>query len=343
MSVFDHIEYDGHLRITHVTDADTGLRAVHAVHRTVNGMSGGGIRFRPYASDDEALTDVLRLSKAMSQKFALAGIPVGGGKSVIIGDPAQLKTPALLAAYGRYIEGLNGLYVGGPDVGTNAEDMTELARSTRYVTGRADQSGSTALPTALGCMAAMKATVQAAFDREGFDGLRVAVQGAGGVGGELVKMLIRDGATVLVADIDQAALANARAAGATVVSTEDILTADVDLLSPNAMGAVLSPETIPTIQAQAICGCANNQLATPDCADLLTARGILWAPDYVVSAGGAIDGCKDAGLITPEERDAKIDGIGETLAAIFAIATQDNMTTDAAAQLLAQRRMSENA
>lgn len=151
MTLFSHAEYDDHLRVTFVTDPDSGLRAINAIHRAIGGGSGGGIRFRPYASDDEALTDVLRLSKAMSYKCALAGLPAGGGKSVIIGDPARLKTPELLAAYGRYIESLDGMYVAGPDVGTNADDMMELAKTTRFVTGRADQSGSTAIPTARGC------------------------------------------------------------------------------------------------------------------------------------------------------------------------------------------------
>lgn len=341
MSVFDHIEFDDHLRVTFVADPDTGLRAINAVHRLVGGRSGGGIRFRPYADDAEALTDVLRLSRAMTYKMVLAGLPVGGAKSVIIGDPAQLKTPELLAAYGRFIESQQGSYVGGPDVGTNADDMTELAKSTRFVTGRSDQSGTTALPTAIGCFTGIKATVNAAFGRDDLSGLRVAVQGAGGVGGELIKMLIEAGASVLAADIDQSALDAAQVNGATIVDPCDILSADVDILSPNAMGAVLTSDSIPTIQAKAICGCANNQLARPDCADLLKKRGILWAPDYVVSAGGAIDGSKDAGIITPAERDERLSGIGATLAEIFKRAETDDQTTDAAAQSLARARLSE--
>lgn len=339
MNIFDHIEFDNHARISFVADEKTGLRAINAIHRPIKGRTGGGIRFRPYASDEEALTDVLRLSKAMSNKFALAGIPVGGAKSVIIGDPAKLKTPELLAAYASYIESQGGMYVGGPDIGTNADDMAEMAKTTRFVTGRADQSGTTALPTALGCFAGLKATIKSAFGRDDFKGLRIAVQGVGGVGGELVRMLADQGAELLVADIDQAALTAAEALGATVFSTDDILSADVDVLSPNAMGAILSADIIPTIRAKAICGCANNQMTTPDCAQLLTDKGILWAPDYVASAGGAIDGCKDAGIITPAERDAKIEGIGTTLATIFDRATSERTTTEAAAQTLARELM----
>lgn len=339
MSPFAHSEFDAHLRVSFVADADTGLRAIHAIHRTVEGRAAGGIRFRPYASDDAALTDVLRLSRAMTYKMALAGLPVGGAKSVIIGDPARLKTPALLAAFGRYIDSLGGLYVGGPDIGTDAEDMAELARTTRFVAGRADRSGSTAVPTAIGTFAALKATARAAFGTADISGLRVAVQGAGGVGKELIGMLRAAGADVLAADIDRTALEAAVKAAARIVAPEEILGADADLLAPCAMGAVLTSETIPLVRARAICGCANNQLATPDCADLLHQRGILWAPDYVVSAGGAIDGCKDVGLITPEERDEKLTGIGATLTAIFDRARADGTTTEAAALALARSRM----
>lgn len=336
MSVFSHPEFDSHLRVTHVNDPDSGLVAIHAIHRSIGGRSGGGIRFRPYATEGDALTDVLRLSRAMSNKFALAGIPVGGAKSVIIGDPATLKTPTLLAAFGRFIDGLQGLYIGGPDIGTNADDMVELARTTPYVAGRADQSGSTAVPTALGCFAGLQATVRAAFGRDEFHGLRIAIQGVGGVGGELARMLVDRGAEVLVADVDSAALRQMAPLGVRIIAPEAILSADVDILSPNAMGAVLSAQTVPTIRARAICGCANNQLATPEVAHLLTERGILWAPDYVVSAGGAIDGCKDAGILSAEERDARIAGIGTTLTTIFDLATRGNTTTEAAAQALAR-------
>lgn len=336
MSPFSHSEFDNHLRVSFVADPDSGLRAIHAIHRPVDGRTGGGIRFRPYASDDDALTDVLRLSKAMSHKFALAGLPAGGAKTVIIGDPAKLKTPELLAAYARYVESLGGLYIAGPDIGTNADDMTELARTTRFVAGRSDQSGTTAIPTAQGCFSALKATIKAAFGRDDFTGLRIAIQGVGGVGGVLVQMLADAGADLVVADIDQATLDAAAALGAKVVSPDKILAADVDLLSPNAMGAVLSKTSIPTIKAKAICGCANNQLATPDCAQALVDQGILWAPDYVVSAGGAIDGCKDAGLITAGQSAAKIDGIGATLATIYDKAKRANTTTEAAAHALAQ-------
>lgn len=341
MSPFFHSEYDDHLRVSFVADPDTGLWAINAIHRPVDGRTGGGIRFRPYASDDEALTDVLRLSKAMSYKFALAGLPAGGAKTVLIGDPAKLKTPELLAAYARYVESLGGLYLAGPDIGTNADDITEMAKTTRFVAGRSDQSGTTAIPTAQGCFSALKATIKAAFGRDDFTGLRIAIQGVGGVGGVLAGMLADAGADLVVADIDQAAVDAAAALGAKVVSPDEILAADVDLLSPNAMGAVLSQASIPTIRAKAICGCANNQLATPDCAQALKDRGILWAPDYVVSAGGAIDGCKDADLITAQESAAKIEAIGATLTTIFECANRANNTTEAAAYALAQDLISQ--
>ncbi|MCP5071350.1 MAG: Glu/Leu/Phe/Val dehydrogenase, partial [bacterium] len=286
MNVSDQPDFDDHRRITYVSDPESGLRAIHAIHRTVQGKCGGGVRFRPYRDETEALTDALRLSRAMTYKFCLSGLPLGGAKAVIIGDPAQLKTPELLAAFGRYMQSLNGLYTAGPDIGTNADDMVELAKFTPLVAGRADRSGSTALPTAQGTFVALKATAGAAFGTDDLSGLSVAVQGVGGVGALLVQMLIEAGASVVAADVDQAAVEAAAEVGARIVSPEAILEADVDLVSPCAMGAILTEDSIETVRARAICGCANNQLATPECADLLDSKGILWAPDYIASAGG---------------------------------------------------------
>ena len=343
-TVFDHPEFDDHERITHVRDPATGLFAINAIHRAVEGRAGGGIRFRAYASDAEALTDVLRLSKAMTWKMVLADLPVGGAKSVIIGDPVRLKTPGLLQAFGAFIDSMGGLYLAGPDIGTDADDMTELARTTRFVAGRSDQSGSTAVPTAEGGYNAIRAAAKACFGSDDLGGLRIAVQGAGGVGCELIARLAAAGARVVAADVNGAAVKEVRARyGAEVVAPDEILEVPADILSPNALGGVLDERSIPLLSVRAVCGCANNQLANPSCAGLLQERGIAWVPDYVASAGGAIDGCKDVGLVTPEGRDARLSAIYDTALEVLERAAAGGLTTEAAAQAMARERLAVQA
>ena len=339
-TVFDHPEFDDHERITHVRDPATGLFAVNDVNRAIGGRAGGGIRFRTYATDAQALTDVLRLSKTMTWKMVLADLPVGGAKTVVIGDPARLKTPALLRALGGFIESMGGLYLAGPDIGTDAHDMTELARTTRFVAGRSDQSGSTAIPTAEGGFNAIRAAAKACFGSDNLDGLRIAVQGVGGVGRELIVRLTAAGARIVAADVNGAAAEEARARyGAEVVAPDEILQAPADILSPNALGGILDERSIPLLSVRAICGCANNQLANASCAGLLHERGIFWVPDYVASAGGAIDGCKDAGLITPDGRNARLARIYDTALEVFKRAEAGGVPTEAAAQAMARARL----
>ena len=304
--VFDHPEFDNHQQVAFVRDERSGLTAIVAIHYLRGPSAGGGVRFRPYPTIDAALTDVLRLSRAMTYKMVLAGLPMGGAKSVIIGDPTTEKTEAALTAFGRYVDSLGGRYTAGPDVGTNADDMEILSRVTDHVAGRASGGGSTAPPTAVGVFNGIRATAAAAFGGETLDGKRVAVQGAGGVGSHLVGLLTDAGATVLVADVDQdAAESVARRYGATVVAADGILAADVDILSPNAVGGILNADTIPTIKASAICGGANNQLAHSDDGTTLAERDILWAPDYVVSAGGALAGSFEIGHITEAQYEVR--------------------------------------
>ena len=324
VSVFDHPEFDDHERITHVRDPATGLFAINAVHRAIAGRAGGGIRFRAYATDAEALAD----------------LPIGGAKSVIIGDPARLKTPDLLRAFGAFIEGMGGLYLAGPDIGTDAGDMTELSRTTRFVAGRSDQSGSTAVPTAEGGFNAIRAAAQACFGSDDLDGLRIAVQGVGGVGRDLIARLAAAGARIVASDINHAAAEEVRTRyGAKVVAPGEILSVAADILSPNALGGILDERSIPLLNVRAVCGCANNQLANPSCAGLLQERGIVWVPDYVASAGGAIDGCKDAGLVTPAGRDARLAAIYDTALEVLKRAETGGTTTEAAAQALARERL----
>ncbi len=330
--VFDHPEFDSHQQVTFVRDERCGLTAIVAIHHVRGPSAGGGVRFRPYDSIHDALTDVLRLSRAMTYKMVLAGLPMGGAKSVIIGDPVADKTPELLTAFGRYVASLGGRYTAGPDVGTNAEDMEVLASVTDHVAGRASGAGSTAPPTALGVFNGIRATAAAAFGGETLDGRLVAVQGAGGVGSNLVGHLVDAGAKVVVADVDRlAAEAVAERFGASVVGADEILTVEADILSPNAVGGILNPDTIPTIRASAICGGANNQLAGTSDGVALAERGILWAPDYVVSAGGAIAGNHEVGHITDAQRDAAIDAIFSTTLDVLTEALARQRPTDVVA------------
>lgn len=330
--VFEHAEFDGHQQVTFVSDEVSGLRAIVAIHHLRGSSAGGGVRFRPYASIDAALTDVLRLSRAMTYKMVLAGLPMGGAKAVIIGDPAVDKTPALMKSFGRYVASLDGRYTAGPDVGTDADDMEILAEVTDHVAGRSSGAGSTAPPTAVGVFNGIRATAAAAFGGDTLEKRRVAVQGAGGVGSQLIGHLVKAGAEVMVADVDRAAAeAVAERHGATVLGADEILSADVDILSPNAVGGILNADTIPTIRASAICGGANNQLDRTADGVALAERQILWAPDYVVSAGGAIAGNWELGHITTAERDAKLDAIFSTTLDLLTEAITRRLPTDSVA------------
>lgn len=335
--VFDHVEFDDHEQVMFVNDGHVGLRAIVAIHRSRGTTAGGGVRFRPYNNDDEAVTDVLRLSRAMTYKMVLARLPVGGAKSVIIGDPAHDKTPELLTAFGRIVESLNGRYTCGPDIGTDETDMDVIATETDYVAGRRSRAGSTAPPTAEGVFHGLRATAKAVFGSNDLAGCRIAIQGAGGVGSNLARLLTEVGALVVVADVDrEAARAMADSCGAAVIDPDEILSADVDIVSPNAVGAVLDDDSIPTIRAKAVCGSANNQLARPEHAVMLADRGIAWAPDYVVSSGGAIAGVCDVGLITPAERDSKLAAVYDTTLVVLETALAEGRSTDAVAGELAR-------
>jgi leucine dehydrogenase len=337
MSIFEHPEYAGHERVTFFHDRATGLRAITAIHRVRGGLSGGGVRFYPYRTSTDALTDVLRLSRAMSYKMALAGLPLGGGKTVVIGDPAREKTPALLHALGRCIHSLGGQYICGPDVGTSSADMAAIREVTPYVTGLPGDGGNTAIPTARGVLHGIEAAVRFRLGRDNLRGLTVAVQGVGAVGGLLCRHLHDAGAQLVIADADGAAAAMIAAeCGARVVGTEEILFVDADVVAPCALGAILDDHTIPRIRAGIVCGAANNQLRAPLHARLLHDRGILFAPDYVVNSGGTLGGVGQAGLLPPEQVEAGIARIYDTTLRVFEIAAARRIPPDAAAEALAE-------
>ena len=283
----------GHEDLYRVEDRESGLRGYIALHSTRLGPAAGGLRMRVYEGDDAAIEDVLNLSRGMSYKNAAAGLPLGGGKAVIMGDPTRDKTPALLRAMGRAIDSLAGRYWTAEDMGMSPADMAEIARETRFVAGR-DQglhaSGDPSPVTARGVMGAMQAGAMRVWGKADLAGRRVAVQGLGHVGWHLCLMLHEVGARLIVADMDAARVApTVKEFGAEPVAPEAIHAAEVDIFAPCAIGGVLNAQSVPGIRAAMICGAANNQLATAADAELLEARGILYLPDYVANGGGIIN------------------------------------------------------
>jgi leucine dehydrogenase len=323
-SLWDFPDFDAHELVHFVTDRKSGLNAVIAVHSSHLGPGAGGTRFWHYAKTGDAVADVLRLSRGMSYKNAMAGLPLGGGKAVILADEARAKSPELLAAYGRAVEALGGRYVTAEDVGINVDDMVAIARETRFVAGlpvaEGAVGGDPGPHTSYGVFLGVKAAVKRKLGRDSLAGLHIAVQGAGSVAGGFARRAAAEGARLSIADIDQArAQALAAETGGTVVATDAIMTLEADVLSPNALGAILTGESIAALAVPVVAGGANNQLATPADGDRIHARGILYAPDYVINAGGIInvstEYLKDGDRETVRER---IEAIPEKLDAIWA-------------------------
>ena len=337
--------WEDHEQIVFVRDDSVGLRAIIAIHSTALGQSLGGTRFRPYDAERDALEDVMRLSRAMSYKAACAGLPLGGGKAVIIGDPARDKSDALFQAYGKAIDSLSGRYITACDVGTFPADMSAIRTQTRWVTGTPvaeGGSGDSGILTAWGVFVGIRKAAEYRWGSTDLSGSRVAVQGLGKVGARVVEHLVEAGASVVVADVDNNRVAKATALkNVTALSVDEIVAADVDILSPNALGAVLSSESIPTIRAKVVCGGANNQLAHDEDAKLLADHDILYAPDYVVNAGGIINifGELDEGGWDEEVAHRRSDGIADTLQEVFDLAASESITTEDAAERIAEERM----
>lgn len=344
MSVFSHPEFDGHEQVAFHHDAATGLRAIIAVHNTRLGCGLGGCRMWPYATDDEALTDVLRLSRGMTYKAALAGLPQGGGKSVILGDPRHDKTPALMRAMGRFVDQFGGKYVVAEDSGTNVADIRLMAEHTRHVGGLADakavaegRTGDPSPATAMGTYIGIRAAVRAALGRDDLTGLRVAIQGIGNVGYRLARHLHEAGAKLWVTDLHTPAVERAvREFGATAVAMDEVHALDVDVFSPCALGAVLNDRTVPQIKARVIAGAANNQLAKTRHGHALLERGVLYAPDYVINAGGIIDIFYEGPDYDAAKVQAHLERIGTTLGEIFARSKATNRPTGEIADAMAE-------
>ena len=284
----------GHEQVVFCTDEESGLRAIIAIHSTALGPALGGTRFYPYASEEAAVADALALAKGMSYKNSLAGLDLGGGKAVIIGDPRTDKTEALLRAYGRFVESLGGRYLTACDVGTYNADLDVVARETRFAHGRSEAyggCGDSSVLTAYGVFLGMQAAAQHCWGSRSLSGRTVAVAGAGKVGSHLIGHLVEDGAEVVMTDVDPAAVERVRARYPQVTAVPDTATlvrTPHDVYSPNALGGALDAQTVAALPARIVCGGANNQLATPDIGDRLVERGILYAPDYLVNAGGVI-------------------------------------------------------
>ena len=337
--------FEGHEQVIFGNDPATGLRCIIAIHSTQLGPAIGGTRFRPYDSDDDALTDVLRLSTAMTAKAACAGLDAGGGKAVIIGDPATDASEALLRAYGRVIASLGGRYVTACDIGTTPAHMATIGRETRWVTGKEaveGGSGDSGIMTAHGVHLAMQAAAAAAFGDATLAGRHVAVQGLGKVGGRLVGHLVEEGAKVTVADVfDEAVDRVADLPGVEVVGVDEVLLVDADVVSPNALGGVLTADTIDRLRAKVVCGGANNQLATPEDGARLHELGILFAPDYVVNAGGLISVADELhpGGHDPGRTRRRVDAIPATLTRIIERSRADDVPTEVAALRVADERI----
>ncbi len=326
-------------------DPASGLRAIIAVHSTALGPALGGTRFYPYASEEDALADVLRLARGMSYKAAAAGLDLGGGKAVIIGDPKRVKSETLLRAYGRFVESLGGRYVTAEDVGTYTWDMDVVARETRFVAGLSEANGGAGDPsvmTALGVLKGMQAVAEELWKRHQLDGLHVVVQGVGKVGYHLCRMLHEAGARLTVADVDVDQVARAvNEFGADTAEPGKVHAIGCDIFAPCALGSAVNDDTLPELSCAAIAGSANNVLARPEHGYALRELGILYAPDYVVNSGGLIQVADELQGYSADRARAKVEGIFGMLRTIFHRAGQEGIPTSEAADRAAEERMRE--
>jgi leucine dehydrogenase len=338
------IEYDGYEKVVRCRDQKSGLHALIAVHDTTLGPALGGMRMLPYASEDEALFDVLRLSKGMTYKSAVAETGLGGGKSVIIGDPKR-KSEALFRAMGRFIDSLDGKYITAEDMNIGIADLDMVRKETRWVTGLSRAQGSSGNPspyTALGCLYGIRAVLEEIDGKADFGNTRVLIQGVGAVGGRLAELLAEKGAKVIICDINDARVEElVKKHGFEAVSDKGHQSTPCDVYAPCARGAGLNDETIPMLRCRAVAGAANNQLLEPRHGRDLKARNILMAPDYVINAGGIINVSIEMlpGGYDEKKALAKVENVYTNLKRVFEIARKDNVTTNEAAARLAEQRL----
>ena len=344
MIIFEHLEKRDHEQVVFCSDKKTGLRAIVAIHNTNLGPALGGTRMWTYATDEEALVDVLRLSRGMTYKAAVAGLNLGGGKAVIIGDPNKDKNEALFRAFGRFVEGLAGRYITAEDVGTDVRDMEFVRMETKYVTGIDKALGGSGDPspvTGFGVYMGMKASMKELTGSDSLSGKRVAVQGAGHVAQFVCEHLMKEGAKVYICDIfPDKVKAVADKVHAEAVAPEKIYEVDADLFCPCALGAIVNDATIPKFKFKAIAGGANNQLADEaKHGQMLIERGIMYAPDYAINAGGLINVYNELEGYSQERALKQAEGIYDTILKIFAISKRDGVPTYEASNRLAEERI----
>lgn len=345
MSVFEEMGRRDHEQLVFCHDEATGLKAIIGIHNTTLGPALGGCRMWHYEKEEDALRDVLRLSRGMTYKSAAAGLNLGGGKAVIIGDSKSMKNEALFRSYGRFVQSLAGRYITAEDVGTSVRDMEWVRNETEHVTGISRALGGSGDPspfTALGVLMGMKAALKWQTGSESLSGKKVAVQGVGHVGFHLVKHLVEGGAQVTICDIDEDNLKKVTSSfqGIEVVAPDAIYGVDCDVFAPNALGAVVNDQTLPQFKCSIIAGSANNVLAVEEIhAPALKERGILYAPDYVINAGGLINVANELEGYNQDRATQQVSGIYEICTDIFRIAESEGITSQKAANTLAERRI----
>ncbi|MEM0514347.1 Glu/Leu/Phe/Val dehydrogenase [Pseudoalteromonas sp. YIC-827] len=339
MAVFNQVDFDNHEQVVFCSDKESGLKAIIAVHSTKLGPAVGGCRLWNYASDEDAVTDVLRLSKGMTYKNAVARLPFGGGKSVIIGDAKTIKSEALFRAFGKQLERLGGSYYSAEDVNITTGDVMMMHKETNYVMGLEGKSGNPSPFTALGTFLGIKAAYQHKHGHQNLEGVKVAVQGLGAVAYDLCKHLHNAGAELFVTDINEESVARVvNAFNATAVGIDEIYDLDVDVYAPCALGATVNDNTIARLKASIIAGCANNQLAESRHGEILREKGVLYAPDYVINAGGIINvyyETKEEGY-SAEAATKHVEGIYDTLIEIFQRSDVEQVSTHVVANELAE-------
>ena len=343
MEIFEQMGAEGHEQLVMVSDAGSGLKAIIAVHDTTLGPACGGTRIWPYKSEQEAIRDALRLSRAMTYKAAAADLPLGGGKGVIIADSHTEKTEALLRAYGRFVDTLGGRYLTTTDVGSTGRDMEYIKQETDYVVGlptTAGGSGDTSIMTGLGIYMGMKACAREAWGNESLTGKTVAIQGFGKVATHTAHHLMKEDAKLVVTDVYDGALDRARDLGLTVVKPDEIYGVDCDIFAPCALGGVINPETIPQLKCKVVAGGANNQLLSDADGEALHRLGIVYGPDYILNSGGIINAEAEIGReYNPERAREKTERIYGIMEKVFAISKREEIPTAKAADRLAEDRL----
>jgi leucine dehydrogenase len=341
--IFESISKTNHEEVVFCHNKDAGLKAIIAIHNSVLGPALGGLRMWPYATEQDALSDVLRLSRGMTYKAAVSGLNLGGGKAVIIGDPSKDKSEALFRAFGRFVNSLNGRYITAEDVGIDVNDMEYVYRETEFVTGVHQVHGGSGDPspfTAYGTMQGLMASLQVQFGNEDVGKHSYAVQGVGHVGMEYVKLLSERGAKIFVTDINKELVQRAvDDYGAEAVSADEIYDVDADIYSPCALGGTINEQTLDRLKCKIICGAANNQLSTNEIGDEVQRRGILYAPDYAVNAGGLMNVSLEIDGYNRERAMRMLRTIYFNLGRIFEISKRDNIPTYMAADRMAEERI----